>query len=151
MALVLSACVSDHYLELELIPPRAPGGGPELPAELVSWELRVTRLEGGARCPTLEEAAEARVIGRLGSVQSFSREDGMGSAVGELPGGSWAVAAIGRDAACVPLLYGCTELSIDGATAPVVRVELAPVVTGSTCGCRACESGVCAPDGLECE
>jgi hypothetical protein len=152
-ALVLGAgCVSDRTLGLELRPPRAPDGGPALPPEVVSWEVRLSRLEDGSeRCPTVDDAAAARGGGRLGHAQSFGADEGMGMAIGEVPEGRWALAALGRDASCQVVLYGCSELSIGADAPPTVVVDLAPTASAEGCGCRTCDGGACAPVDAPCE
>lgn len=139
-ALLLASCITDHALELELRPPRAADGTPEVPEDVAAHEVRVYRLDGEG-CPDLETAASAAPFATFAHAQSFDGE--AGEPIGELPRGVWAIAAISRDAACAPRLYGCTEITIgDGG---VVVVDLAPVIAEPICGCRACDRGTCAP------
>jgi hypothetical protein len=151
-----TGCASDRILALELRPPRAPDGGPAVPPEVASFEVRLSRLEDGAGCPTVDEAAAGRGGGRLAHAQAFAASDGtspaMGTAIGEVPEGRWAIAALGRSAACEVVLFGCTELSVGPDAPPVVAVELRPVATVQTCGCRSCDAeGTCTPVARRCE
>lgn len=152
LALLLAGCVSDHTLGVELRPPRAPDGGPDVPADVAVFEVRLSRLEEGEGCPTVDEAASATGPGRLGHAQSFTAEDGMGMAIGEVPPGRWALAALARDDACAVRLYGCAEVSIDADAPASVVVEMVETASTETCGaCRSCESGACAPVDVSCE
>lgn len=151
-ALGLSAgCVSDRVLALEIRPPRAADGAPDVPADVVRWELRLTRLEGEARCPSATDAADARDAGRLAHVQSFEAGVGMGAAIGEVPPGRWALAAMARTAECEVRLYGCREITLDDEVPPTVVIDVAPVAIEARCGCRACTAGECDPVAEPCE
>lgn len=142
-------CVTDHAIGVELRPPRSPDGGPAVPAEVVAYELRLYRTDEG--CPSAPQAASAHPFARLGHVQSFDAVEGIGDAIGELPPGRWALAALARDAECGVRLYGCAELDV-GVTAPsTLVVSLAEIALEPTCGsCRACAEGTCAPLDAEC-
>ncbi|HJL18552.1 MAG TPA: hypothetical protein RMH99_23025 [Sandaracinaceae bacterium LLY-WYZ-13_1] len=144
LAVGLAGCVSERVIGLELRPPRGPDGGPDVPAALAAWEVRLVRLEGDEGCPGPEASAAGRTP-RLGHAQSFPAADGMGVAIGEVPPGRWAVTALGRDADCGVRLHGCAELVLDDGAPTRLVVETSPVATGATCGCRACDAGVCAP------
>jgi hypothetical protein len=144
--LFAGACVTDHSIELELRPARRSDGGLDTPIEVATYELRLYRLEDGARCPDVATAAHAAEVGRLAHAQSFSAADAMGEAIGEVPRGEWAFAALARDAACGVQLYGCSEVSIGSDAAAQVAIELAPAEVGLTCGpCRECAAGSCSP------
>ncbi|MCZ7679954.1 MAG: hypothetical protein M5U28_14805 [Sandaracinaceae bacterium] len=82
-----------------------------MPAEVRSYELRLYRVEDEG-CPERALALTAAPFAELAHAQSFEAAEGMGEAIGEIPGGTWAMVAVARDAACAPLLYGCSELSI---------------------------------------
>ena len=152
LALLFGGCVSDRTVAIELRPPRAPDGGPEVPADVVSIEVRLVRLEEDAACATVEEAAAAIEPGRLAHVQRFAATDGMGMTIGEVPSGRWSVSALARDGDCAVRLYGCAEVVIDGDVGDVVVVDVAPASAAATCGsCRACEAGGCDPIDVRCE
>lgn len=141
LALMLAGCVSEHALELEI---RA---AVSVPPEVVSWELRLARLEGDESCPSADEAAGAVPIGRLATAQTFATE---GMAVGEVPPGRWAFATLARDVDCGVLLYGCREVVIGpDAVSPIV-IDVDAVAITEACGCRACDVGACAPVAAEC-
>ena len=142
VALALAGCVTEHGIELSV------RSAVPLPPEVASWELRVSRLDGDGRCPSAEQAASARPSGRLAQVQSFEAE---GMAVGEVPRGRWAFAAIARDEACAVLLYGCTEIDIGPGVASPIVVDVDEVATTETCGCRACVAGRCDPPAAVCD
>lgn len=148
---LLGGCVVDVPIAIELRPPRDADGGPAVPSEVVSHELRLYRIEEGGECPPLALAATAAPFGELGHAQVFDAADGMGMAIGEVPPGYWAVAALSRDASCAVRLYGCAELTL-GLTAPATFVvTLDAVNEDAGCGaCRACESGACAPVAATC-
>jgi hypothetical protein len=151
-AALCAGCVSDRVLGLELRPPRAGDGGPAVPAEVVSWEVRLSRLEGDSeRCPTVDDAAAGRGDARLGHAQSFPAADGMGMAIGEVPEGRWALAALGRAASCAVVLYGCSELELGGDPPLTAVVDLEPATSAEGCGCRTCDSGACTPVDALCE
>ncbi len=141
LAAALSGCVTERAVELVIEPPRDAMGGPAIPAEVVAWEVRVVRLGDDDLCPSADASAEARPFGELADAQSFAA-GGASMAIGELPAGRWGFAAMARDEACRPLLYGCvaTELAPDARTI-VVPVE--PVTSSAACGCRACDAGAC--------
>jgi hypothetical protein len=145
----LVGCVSEHAIAVELRLPRGEGGEPISRPEVVSYELRLYAT--GRGCPSLDEAASAAPFERLGAVQAFSAEAGMGEAIGEIPSGRWALAALARDETCGVRLFGCALLDV-GVTAPsTVVVDLAPASSGASCGdCRACEQGACTPSAAEC-
>lgn len=150
-ALALSGCITDHSIEIELRPPRLPDGGPEVPPEVVSYELRLYRVEAGEGCPEQQAALSAAPFAELAHAQSFDAAEGMGEAIGEIPSGRWAFAAVARDSACAPVLYGCSELAIAVAPPGAVVIELAPVSEDPGCGaCRSCTSGVCDPVATIC-
>jgi hypothetical protein len=142
----LAGCANEHTIELELRPPRAPDGEPDVPPEVVTHEVRVYRADEGG-CPDLASAAGAADFGALAHVQTFSASAGIGEDIGELPRGTWAIAALSRDASCAVLLYGCTSVAIGDEAPSRVVVDLAPSgdPTSRCGGCRACESGTCAP------
>lgn len=146
-ALLVSGCVTDHVIELELRPPRASDGGPDVPADVVAHELRVYRVDGGEGCPDLATAADAREFGAFAHAQSFDAADGMGEAIGELPRGTWAIAALSRAADCGVVLYGCAEATIGAEAIDRIVVDLVPSTDRRPrCGtCRSCELGTCAP------
>ena len=146
-----TGCVSDRVLALEIRPPRAADGTPDVPADVVRWELRLARLEGDARCASAIDAADAREAGRLAHVQSFEDGVGMGAAIGEVPPGRWALAAIARTTECEVRLYGCRELALDDEVPETVVIDVAPVTIEARCGCRACNAGACDPLAELCE
>ncbi len=150
MALALSGCITDHAIEIELRPPRLPDGGPDVPAEVRSYELRLYRVEDEG-CPERALALTAAPFAELAHAQSFEAAEGMGEAIGEIPAGTWAMVAVARDAACAPLLYGCSELSIGVAPPGTWIVELDSVTEDPGCGaCRTCESNACDPVASVC-
>ncbi len=143
---LLSGCVTDHVIEIELRPPRLPDGGPDVPPEVVSFELRLYRLDDEEGCPDRARALTGAPYAELASAQAFAAEEGMGEAIGEIPSGRWALVGVARDAACAPVLYGCSELSIGVAPPGAWIVELDPTSEDPGCGaCRSCEGGTCAP------
>jgi hypothetical protein len=141
-ALLLGGCVSERAIELVIEPPRGPLGEPAIPADAVSWEVRLLRVDDDDACPGVEASAEARPFGELAEAQAFF-VGGAGVAVGEVPSGRWAFAALARDAGCRPLLYGCARVELDGDFGEAVVVPVAPVDVEVTCGCRTCEAGTC--------
>jgi hypothetical protein len=145
IGLVASGCITDHVIELELRPPRAPDGGPDVPSEVVSYEVRLYRLAVGEHCPDAATAASASAFGELGQAQSFERDVGMGDAIGEIPSGHYAVAGLARDSGCAVRLYGCTELDVGVAAPMTVVVELAAASVEGCGACRTCASGACDP------
>lgn len=145
-ALALTGCVTDHAIDVELRPPRLADGGPDVPPEVVAYELRLYRVDDGEGCPERAVALTAAAFAELAHAQAFDAAEGMGEAIGEIPAGRWALAAVARDAACAPLLYGCTELAIGVAPPGALIVELDPVAEDPGCGaCRTCASGECDP------
>ncbi len=150
VAVLLGGCITDHVIELELHPPRAPDGGPEVPPEVVSYELRLYRIDATARCPDAATVASASDFGELGHAQSFDRDEGMGDAIGEIPTGRYALAALARGADCAAVLYGCTELDVGVAAPMTVVVDLAPVSIEGCGACRTCNAGACDPVGSVC-
>lgn len=149
LALALGGCITDRAIELELSPPRGPDGAPTIPEDVRAHEVRLYRVEDGEGCPDLETAALAAPFGELAHAQSFEHVEGMGEAIGELPPGAWAVAAISRDGACAPRLFGCTSFSLGSAPASIV-VQLTAASSGARCGCRSCELGACTPTDAIC-
>ncbi len=145
-ALFLSGCITDHVIHLELHPPRAPDGGPDVPPEVASYELRLYRLADTEACPDATMVATAARYAQLAQAQSFDRASGMGDAIGEIPSGRYAVAALARAADCGVVLFGCSELAVGVAAPSTVVVALAPVSLPADCGpCRTCSSGACDP------
>lgn len=153
VALCGTSCVSDQVLSVEIRPPRAPDGGLGVPTQVVSWELRLVRLdEAFTSCPSVDEAARAREGVRLGHAQAFRATDEAGSAIGEVPEGRWALAALGRDASCGVVLYGCSEVMIGPNVPSVLVVEVQTALSTARCGCRTCaDGGVCTPVATSCE
>lgn len=138
LALSVVGCISDVALEIEV---RAPAGVPE---PVVSWELRLVRLEGDERCPSADSAARAAPTGRLAHTQTFETE---GMAVGDVPEGRWGFALLARDVDCGVRMYGCREIEIGSGVASPIVIDVNVATTAETCGCRTCEAGVCAgPD-----
>lgn len=150
-ALLFAGCISDRPIEIAIVPPRDADGEPDVPAEVVTWELRLARLEGDEVCPTANEAARAAPIGSLAHAQTFAASSGAGVGIGEVPPGRWALVAIARDGSCAPRLFGCAPVGIGSETPATLTVEVAAVVATETCGCRACEAGGCTPVETVCE
>lgn len=142
LAILGSGCATERMIALAIEPPRDGMGGPMVPAEAVSWEVRVVRLGDDDLCPSVDAAAEARAFGELADAQSFM-VGGTGAAVGELPSGRWAFSALARDADCVPLLYGCEVATLEGESTPDVVISVEAVTSTASCGCRTCTSGEC--------
>ena len=143
-------CTQEQALQIELRAPRDADGGIALPPELAQIEVRLERMDVGV-CPRADDAARAVERGRLAHVQSFPVAEGMGRVIGETPPGRWALSAIGRDASCGLVLYGCTIARFEEVDGAVV-VELEPVTSAETCGCRECDgAGACAPEATICE
>ena len=141
LALLCSSCVTERSVELAIEPPRDAMGGPDVPADVVSWEIRVSRIGDDDACPSVEVSASSSRFGELATAQAF-RVDGASTAIGELPSGRWAFAALARDAGCAPRLYGCVIQRLEGELASVT-IPVAAIDTPATCGCRTCASGEC--------
>ncbi|HEY8431000.1 MAG TPA: hypothetical protein VIL20_21625 [Sandaracinaceae bacterium] len=152
LALAASGCITDHAIAIELRPPRRADGRPDVPPEVVSYELRLYRLEERDEgCPPRALALTAAPYAQLAHAQAFDAAAGMGEAIGEIPPGRWALSAIARDGACAPLLFGCTELAIGIAPPGTLVVELDLIAEDPGCGaCRSCAAGVCDPVGATC-
>jgi hypothetical protein len=151
LALLLTGCVTDHPIALELRPPRLPDGGPDVPAEVVAHEVRLYRLGEAERCPELAVVASAAPFGELGHAQVFDAREGMGDAIGEIPPGRYAIAALSRDAECAVHLFGCRLLELGVTPFQTVVVELARVTHLPDCGtCRTCAAGACEPIDAVC-
>lgn len=150
LAIALAGCTSERAIELAIEPPRDAMGGPDVPAEVVAWEVRVSRLEDDDLCPNAEASADARPFGRLGDAQAFAVGTA-GMAVGELPSGRWAFAVLARDAGCRPLLYGCEVVELDSMIADAIVVPVEPSSADVACGCRTCAEGFCDPVEQICE
>lgn len=142
LSVLLAGCATERMIALAIEPPRDGMGGPMIPTDAVSWEVRVVRLGDDDLCPSVEAAAEARAFGELADAQSFM-VGGTGAAVGELPSGRWAFSALARDVGCAPLLYGCEIATLEGEDTPDVVIPVEPVTTAATCGCRSCTDGEC--------
>lgn len=151
LAAPLMGCVEEREITLEIRPPRDAAGGPDIPDAVRSFELRVYRVGEDERCPDLDRLAEARPFGALGHAQRFDVETGVGDVVGELPFGSYAFVALGRDEGCAVHLSGCLIRNVAASTTevsiPVDRVE--PPFEG--CGtCRRCDPRGCLPVEIVC-
>jgi len=145
-ALLLAGCITDHPIALELRPPRLPGGDPDVPAEVVAHEVRLYRLGADEPCPDADRVARAAPYAELGHAQVFTASEGMGDAIGELPPGRYAIAALSRDADCGVHLFGCRVLEVGETPFQTVVVELEPTSGPSGCGtCRSCDAGACDP------
>lgn len=145
LALAAAGCTNEHALELAIT------ASADVPPEVVSWELRITNVDAGPICPTVEEAAGAVRVGRLAHAQTFT---GVGMAVGEIPAGSWTFAVIGRDADCTPRFYGCTPVTIEPMTFSPIAIRVDPVdgVTALCGSCRTCDgSGGCSDVASTCD
>ena len=152
LACALAACATEHGVAIEIQPPRDPDGTLLIPAEVVTWELGLVRIEEVEGCPTVEMSAGAEPYGELGHAQSFAAEDMRGMDIGEVPVGRWAVFAIARDAACAPLLYGCSVVAVGADVPEVVVVPVEPTTATVTCGaCRSCAATGCDPLATRCE
>lgn len=146
-----SGCVTDHIIGLELRPPRLADGGLEIPPDVVAYEVRLYRLDAAEHCPDATSVAIASDVAELGQAQTFDRMTGMGEAIGDIPPGRWAVAALARDASCAVRLFGCSELDIGVATPATLEVELEAVSLDVGCGaCRSCINGICDPVASVC-
>lgn len=141
--LVLTGCVTDRVLAVEVRPPRDAAGGPAIPDDVVSWELWLERLSDEQRCGTAEDAASGRVFGEPAAMQVFDDTVGMGMAFGEIPEGRWSLRALARSSTCEVRLYGCVEFELGEDAPNPVRVPVEEVAPAATCGCRSCEAGVC--------
>lgn len=151
LGLLLGGCITDHPIALELRPPRLPGGGPDVPAEVVAHEVRLYRIAEDEECPTLAAVASAAPFGELGHAQSFEASEGMGDAIGEVPPGRYALAALSRDGDCSVHLFGCRVLEVGATPFQTFVVELEPVTHPPGCGtCRSCAGGACAPIDAVC-
>src|SRR5690606_24551154 len=124
LGLLLAGCITDHPIELELRPPRLPGGEPDVPAEVVTHEVRLYRITADQVCPTLSVVASAAPFGKLGHAQTFSASEGMGDTIGEIPPGRYAVAALSRDGECGAHLFGCRVLEVGATPFQTFVVEL---------------------------
>lgn len=146
LALLLGGCITDHPIALELRPPRLADGGPDVPPEVVAHEVRLYRLSEDEGCPDLVTVVSARPFAELGHVQAFAASEAMGDAIGEVPPGRYAIAALSRDAACGVHLFGCRVLDVGVTPFQTFVVELEPVAEGAGCGaCRTCAAGACEP------
>lgn len=151
LSLLLSACISDHATAIELRPPRAPDGGPDVPAEVVAHEVRIYRLAEGADCPDLSTVATAARPPGLEHAQTFAASEGMGEAFGEIAPGRYGVAALSRDAECGVHLFGCRVLQLGEISFETFVIELERVTASPGCGaCRSCREGVCEPVEATC-
>ena len=151
LGLLLAGCITDHAIELELRPPRLPGGGPDVPAAVVAHEVRLYRIAEDEECPALAVVASARPFGELGHAQTFDASEGMGDAIGEVPPGRYAVAALSRDQDCAVHLFGCRVLEVGATPLQTFVVELDRVTHLPDCGtCRSCAEGACDPVDAVC-
>ncbi|MGE0788391.1 MAG: hypothetical protein AB7S26_22140 [Sandaracinaceae bacterium] len=150
VTLLASGCVSDRSIELAIEPPRDAMGGPMIPADVLAWEVRVSRLGDEDECPGLEASAAARAFGELAVAESFGVNE-PGHAIGELPSGRWAFAAIARDVDCAPLLYGCAIARLESGVETPIVIAVESVNGAPGCGCRACAMGECDPVASVCE
>ncbi|MFK7986872.1 MAG: hypothetical protein AB8I08_12680 [Sandaracinaceae bacterium] len=141
--LLLTGCVTDRVLAVEVRPPRDATGGPAIPEDVVSWELWLERLSDGQGCGAVEDAASGRAFGEPAAMQVFDDTLGMGMAFGEIPEGRWSLRALARTAGCDVRLYGCTEFALGEAAPATVSVPVEAVAPVATCGCRGCAEGVC--------
>ena len=134
---------------MALIAPRDASGAIALPDDATRIELRLSRVSADDECPSVADAAAGRVRGELAHAQSFAIAEGMGRSIGELPDGQWTLTATGRTEACEVRLYGCV-LFETARLGDEVEVPLVLADSAETCGCRACESGACSPEGRAC-
>ena len=139
----LSACTNERALAIEIV------AAAPVPDEVVAWELRISSLEATMGCPSVEQAASAAPVARLAHAQTFTD---VGMSVGEISGGRWAFAVLGREEGCAVRVYGCSVVEIGGETRSPIAIRVEPVAASSAlCGsCRSCAAGGCAPVASVC-
>lgn len=139
----LFGCTNERAFAIDIV------AAAPVPEEVVAWELRIAALEPAMACPTAEEAASAAPVGRLAHAQTFTD---VGMSVGEISGGRWAFAVLGREEGCAVRVYGCSVVEIGGETLSPIAIRVEPVAASSAlCGaCRSCAAGGCAPVASVC-
>jgi hypothetical protein len=91
--------------------------------------------------PMLANGLPSTATGRV----AFKRNEQTGPKFGELPGGTYAFAAVARDKECTVLAIGCTEEDVNETDAVVIGMRAAEGKSGKCPAGASCQAATCVP------
>ncbi len=132
---VLSACTREHAVDVRL---RVPAATPsDLVYEVLVWPESTA-------CPTLAEIVSGSALDGL-ALERRSFEEPSAMALGRISSARATVAAIARDRACAPVLFGCGAFELAGGVELTLGAATwadAPCPAETSCAAGACVSAI---------